>query len=55
MTRLGTYGTILDPVTIEVYRMLENPAFNEDYYSNGHIPDKYRSARLVDFYTKTKR
>lgn len=31
----GTYGTILDPVTIEVYRMLENPAFNEDYYSNG--------------------
>ena len=32
---LGTYGSILDPVTIEVYRMLENPAFNEDYYSNG--------------------
>ncbi|MDZ4748826.1 MAG: DUF4270 family protein [Saprospiraceae bacterium] len=34
---LGTYGTILDPVTIEVYRMLENPAFNEDYYSNGQF------------------
>ena len=30
----GTYGTITDPVTLEVYRMLENPAFNEDYYSN---------------------
>ena len=34
---LGTYGSILDPVTIEVYRMLENPAFNEDYYSNGQF------------------
>lgn len=31
---LGIYGTITDPVTIEVYRMDENPAFNEDYYSN---------------------
>ena len=34
---LGTYGTIQDPVTIEVYRMMENPAFNEDYYSNGQF------------------
>jgi hypothetical protein len=31
---LGTYGTILDQVTIEVYRMLENPLFDQDYYSN---------------------
>lgn len=31
---LGTYGTILDPVTIEVYRMAENPAFNREYFSN---------------------
>jgi Domain of unknown function (DUF4270) len=32
---LGTYGSIADPVTIEVYRMLENPVFNQEYYSNG--------------------
>ncbi len=31
---LGTYGTITDPVTIEVYRMIENPVFSEEYYSN---------------------
>jgi hypothetical protein len=31
---LGTYGSILDPLTIEVYRMAENPAFNQEYYSN---------------------
>jgi len=31
---LGTYGTILDPVTVEVYRMAENPDIDIDYYSN---------------------
>jgi len=31
---LGNYGSLNDPVTIEVYRMIENPNFNEDYYSN---------------------
>jgi hypothetical protein len=39
---IGIYGTILEPVTIEVYRMAENPAFDEDYYSNDSfmiIPD----------------
>jgi hypothetical protein len=30
---LGTYGTIADQVKLEVYQMIENPAFNEDYYS----------------------
>lgn len=30
---LGTYGE-LAPVTIEVYRMTENPKFNTKYYSN---------------------
>ncbi len=31
---LGTYGTISDPVTLEVYQMIENPEFKADYYSN---------------------
>lgn len=31
---LGLYGTIEEPVTIEVYRMAENPAFANEYYSN---------------------
>ncbi|MEP6795065.1 MAG: DUF4270 family protein [Saprospiraceae bacterium] len=31
---LGNYGSLTDPVTIEVYRMLERPDFNTDYYSN---------------------
>src|SRR3990170_5060504 len=31
---LGIYGSIADLVTIEVYRMDENPAFNAKYYSN---------------------
>ena len=31
---LGTYGTLTDEVTLEVYQMIENPEFNEDYYSN---------------------
>ncbi len=31
---LGLYGTIDDPVTLEVYRMIEQPDFDEDYYSN---------------------
>ena len=31
---LGLYGTLSDPVTIEVYRMRENPDFREDYFSN---------------------
>ena len=31
---LGTYGSITDLVTLEVYEMEENPAFNKDYYSN---------------------
>lgn len=31
---LGTYGSISEPVTLEVYQMEENPLFNEDYYSN---------------------
>ena len=31
---LGTYGTLANPVTIEVYRMIENPDFKDDVYSN---------------------
>ncbi len=31
---LGLYGTIDEPVTLEVYRMMENPDFNTNYYSN---------------------
>ncbi len=31
---LGTYGDLSQPVTLEVYRMLENPAFKANYYSN---------------------
>ncbi len=31
---LGNYGSLNEPVTIEVYRMIERPDFNEDYYSN---------------------
>lgn len=31
---LGTYGTLLNPVTFEVFRMLENPDFKDDAYSN---------------------
>ncbi len=30
----GTYGSILDPVTVEVYRMTENPEFNTEYDSD---------------------
>ncbi|MDQ3016911.1 MAG: DUF4270 domain-containing protein [Bacteroidota bacterium] len=30
----GSYGSITDPVTIEVYRMLESPTFNTEYYSD---------------------
>ncbi len=31
---LGNYGSLTDPVTVEVYRMLENPEFNNKYYSD---------------------
>lgn len=31
---LGNYGSLTEPVTIEVYRMIEKPDFNEKYYSN---------------------
>ncbi|HUR31055.1 MAG TPA: DUF4270 family protein [Saprospiraceae bacterium] len=31
---LGNYGTLSDLVTLEVYRMTENPDFGTDYYSN---------------------
>jgi hypothetical protein len=31
---LGNYGSLNDPVTLEVYRMTENPNFNTEYYSN---------------------
>ncbi len=31
---LGNYGSLTEPVTLEVYRMLENPEFNRKYYSN---------------------
>jgi hypothetical protein len=31
---LGNYGTLTDPVTIEVYRMIENPEFSAEHYSN---------------------
>jgi hypothetical protein len=34
---LGFYGTRNEPVTIEVYQMLENPAFDKEYYSNGRF------------------
>jgi hypothetical protein len=30
----GIYGSIMEPVTIEVYRMIERPDFNQKYYSN---------------------
>ena len=31
---LGLYGTFDEPVTLEVFRMVEQPDFEEDYYSN---------------------
>ena len=31
---LGTYGDIDQPITLEVYRMIENPDFDSDYYSH---------------------
>ncbi|HUR30337.1 MAG TPA: DUF4270 family protein [Saprospiraceae bacterium] len=31
---LGNYGSLTEPVTIEVYRMTENPNFNQTYYSD---------------------
>jgi hypothetical protein len=31
---LGFYGDTLEPVTLEVYRMAENPDFKVDYYSD---------------------
>lgn len=31
---LGNYGSLTDPVTLEVYRMIENPAFEQKYFSN---------------------
>jgi len=31
---LGFYGDTLEPVTLEVYRMAENPAYKMEYYSN---------------------
>ncbi len=31
---LGNYGTLVAPVTIEVYRMTQNPDFYTDHYSN---------------------
>ncbi len=31
---LYTYGSLDEPVTLEVYRMMENPPFVADYYSN---------------------
>ncbi len=34
---LGFYGNRLEPVTLEVYRMTENPEFNKDYFSNGRF------------------
>lgn len=31
---LGNYGSLTDPVTIEVYRMTQRPDFKTDYYSD---------------------
>ena len=31
---LGNYGTLTDPVTIEVFRMIERPSFQREYYSD---------------------
>lgn len=31
---LGTYGSIAEPITLEVYQMTENPPFVAEYYSN---------------------
>lgn len=31
---LGLYGALNEPVTIEIYRMSENPEFNQEYYSD---------------------
>ncbi len=31
---LGSYGDLSQPVTLEVYRMTENPGFKQNYYSN---------------------
>lgn len=30
----GTYGAVNETITLEVYQMAENPAFDEEYYSN---------------------
>ena len=40
---LGLYGSLNEPVTIEVYRMSENPEFNEEYFSD----EKFMSDQLL--------
>ncbi len=42
---LGSYGNLNEPVTLEVYQMLENPDFNQDYYSNQRFMSR---AELLD-------
>ena len=47
---LGLYGNIQEPVTLEVYRMAENPAFDVDYYSNEKfdiLPELLRSITFI--------
>src|SRR5687767_14235128 len=47
---MGNYGSINDPVTIEVFRMIENPDFSQDYYSDHRFmtdPDMLGSRMFV--------
>lgn len=37
---LGNYGNLTEAVTLEVYRMLENPDFSTDYFSNERFTSK---------------
>ena len=39
----GLYGSLSDPVTLEVYRMDENPAFETEYFSN----ERFSSGALL--------
>ena len=51
---IGTYGTIQDPVTIEVYRMDENPTFSQDYYSDHTFMTKPELLGSLTFVPKPK-
>ncbi len=46
---LGSYGEMNEPVTLEVYRMEENPSFIQNYYSNQRFssPDLLGSVTFI--------